>query len=97
MPEALCSGFDTLAVAIGVFHDTVVDFSVIGEIHFDLLTGGDQVYDVGRRELVSDHDHELVLRQDLNEGRDGGLKLLKAREAEFTLCLWDCRSFLGTF
>jgi hypothetical protein len=73
--KALRSGFDTLAIAIGVSHDVGVNGLVVGEIHLDFLAGGDEMYDVGRRELISDHDHELVLREDLNERRDGGLWL----------------------
>lgn len=73
--KTLCSGFDTLAVTTGIFLDVGVDGLVVSEVHLDLLASGDEVYDVGRGELISDHDHELVLREDLNERRDGGLWL----------------------
>lgn len=95
--EALCPGFDTLAIAVGIFHDTVVDGLVVGEVHLDLLACSGEVNDVSRRELIGNHEHELVLREDLDERRDGGLRLLNALEAEFALRLWDCRGFLGTF
>lgn len=95
--EALCPSFDTFAIAIGILGDAVVDGLVVGKVHFDLLAGGDEVNDVGRRELISHHEHELVLGKNLNERRDGGLRLLEALEVESALCFWDCRSFLGTF
>jgi hypothetical protein len=73
--KALCSGFNALAVTMGILFDTGVDGLVVGEVHLDLLASGDEVYNVGRRELIGDHDHELVLRKDLNERRDSGLWL----------------------
>lgn len=73
--KALCSSFDSLAVTTGILLDVGVDGLVVSEVHLDFLAGGDEMYDIGRRELISDHDHELVLREDLNERRDGGLWL----------------------
>lgn len=97
MTEALCSGFDAFAIAIGAFCDGGVDGLVIGKVRLDLLAGGGEMDDVGRRELVGDHDHELVLRQDLNERRDSGVWLLHALEVEFALDLGGCWDFLATF
>ena len=45
--EALCSGLDALAIAIGILHDVVVDGLVVGEVHFDLLACSGEVDDVG--------------------------------------------------
>jgi len=95
--EALCSGFNALAIAIGILHDVVVDGFIVGKVHLDLLACSGEVDDVSGRELIGNHEHELVLREDLDERRDGGLRLLDALEAEFALCLWDCWDFLGTF
>jgi hypothetical protein len=85
--KALCPGFDALAITIGFLFDTGVDGLVVGKVHLDLLAGCDEVDDVGRRELISHHDHELVLREDLNERRNGGLRLLQALEVESALSL----------
>lgn len=85
--EALCSSFNAFAITTGILLDAGVDGFVVGEVHLDLLAGRDEVYDVGRGKLISDHDHELVLRENLNERRDGGLWLLKALEVESALGL----------
>jgi hypothetical protein len=66
--KALCSGFDTFAITVGILLDVGVDSLVVGKVHLDFLAGRDEVDDIGRRELISDHDHELVLRENLNEG-----------------------------
>jgi hypothetical protein len=95
--KAFCPGFDTFAIAIGFLFDTGVDGLVVGEVHLDFLAGRDEVDDVGGRELISHHDHELVLRENLDERRDGGLRLLQAREVESALSLWDWRGLSGTF
>jgi hypothetical protein len=95
--KALCSGFDAFAIAIGILLDAGEDVLVIGKVHFDFFTGRDEMNDVGRGELISNHDHELVLRKDLNERRDGGLRLLEALEVESALVFGDCRSLFGTF
>lgn len=95
--EALCSGLDAFAVAVGPFCDAGVDGLVIGKIRLDFLAGRGEVDNVGRRELVSDHDHELVLRQDLNERGDCGVWLLHTLEVEFALDLGGCRILLATF
>jgi hypothetical protein len=95
--KALCPSFDTLAITVGILFDAGVNGLVVGEVHLDLLAGRDEVDDVGRRELVSHHDHELVLREDLNERRDAGLRLLQALEVESDLSLWDWRGLFGTF
>ena len=47
VPKALCSGFNALTIAIGIFHDTVVDGLVVGEVHLDLLACSGEVDDVG--------------------------------------------------
>lgn len=95
--KAICPGFNAFAVALGPFSDAGVDGLVIREIHVDFLAGRSKMDDVGRRELVGDHDHELVLRKDLNERRDCVVWLLHAVEVEFALYLWGCRISLGTF
>jgi hypothetical protein len=73
--KAFCSSFNAFTITTGIVLDVGVDGLVVGEVHLDFLAGGDEVYDVGRRELIGDHDHELVLREDLNERRDAGLWL----------------------
>lgn len=90
MIEAICPGFNAFAVAVGPFCDAGVDGLVISEIGLDFLAGRNEMDDVGRRELVGDHDHELVLREDLNERRDCVVWLLHALEVEFALYLWSC-------
>jgi hypothetical protein len=95
--KARCPGFDAFAITIGFLFDAGVDGLVVGEVHFDLLARRDEVDDVGRRELISHHDHELVLRENLNERGDGGLRLLQALEVESALSLWDWRGLFGTF
>jgi hypothetical protein len=95
--KALCPSFNAFAITIGLLFDAGVDGLVVGEVHLDLLASRDEVNDVGRRELISHHDHELVLRKNLNEWRDGGLRLLQALEVESALSLWDRRGIFGTF
>jgi hypothetical protein len=95
--KALCPSFDAFAITIGILLDAGEDVLVVGKVHLDLLAGCYEMNDVGRGELISNHDHELVLREDLNERGDGGLRLLEALEVESALVLGDCRSLFGTF
>jgi hypothetical protein len=94
--KALCSSFDAFAITVGVLLDAGVDILIVGKVHLDLLACSDEVNNVGRRELISDHDHELVLRENLNERRYDSLRLLEALEVESALILGNFRGLFGT-
>lgn len=95
--KALCPSFDAFAITIGILLDAGEDVLVVGKVHLDLLAGCYEMNDVGRGELISNHDHELVLREDLNERGDGGLRLLEALKLSLPWSLETVGAFLARF